>query len=378
MRIGIFTLPLHTNYGGILQAYALQTVLERMGHEVKVINKPLPHASLPVWKWPYSFPKRFIKKYVFGEDVTVFQERKFNQFVQFSRQNTQLFIDKYIHQRISLELKEINEDEFDAFVVGSDQIWRRLYFKMSFGKNCNIANAFLSFTKGWNVKRIAYAASFGKDDISEYLPDEIQACREYIRQFDSISVRECSGVDICKKEFGVNAQWVLDPTMLLSTHDYEALIHDYHNIKDKSLMYYVLDDNNDKENLARRIAHAKGLNIKRANGKVEDPSAPVEEIIQPPVEDWIKGFASSSYVVTDSFHACVFSILFHRQFTVIANKERGVDRFLSLLKIFGLEDRMVFSAKDYKPLPDINYERVDDILIKKRLEAIEFLKNSLS
>ena len=67
MRIGILTLPLHTNYGGILQAYALQTVLERMGHEVSVITTP-NKAKLPVWKWPYSYPKRMIREYILGDN----------------------------------------------------------------------------------------------------------------------------------------------------------------------------------------------------------------------------------------------------------------------------------------------------------------------
>lgn len=66
MRIGILTLPLHTNYGGILQAYALQTVLERMGHEASVITTS-NKAELPVWKWPYSYPKRMIRKYILGK-----------------------------------------------------------------------------------------------------------------------------------------------------------------------------------------------------------------------------------------------------------------------------------------------------------------------
>ena len=74
MKIGILTLPLHTNYGGILQAYALQTVLERMGHEVIVIDKP-QHVSLPVWKWPYSYPKQ----YIFSKQERIFYEQYYNR-----------------------------------------------------------------------------------------------------------------------------------------------------------------------------------------------------------------------------------------------------------------------------------------------------------
>ena len=78
MRIGILTLPLHTNYGGILQTYALQTVLERMGHEASVITTS-NKAELPVWKWPYSYPKRMIRKYILGKDEPVFFESYYNR-----------------------------------------------------------------------------------------------------------------------------------------------------------------------------------------------------------------------------------------------------------------------------------------------------------
>ena len=83
MRIGILTLPLHTNYGGILQAYALQTVLERMGHEVSVITTP-NKAKLPVWKWPYSYPKRMIRKYILGRMSTFFLNRTIIVYIRLS------------------------------------------------------------------------------------------------------------------------------------------------------------------------------------------------------------------------------------------------------------------------------------------------------
>lgn len=96
MRIGILTLPLHTNYGGILQAYALQTVLERMGHEASVITTS-NKAELPVWKWPYSYPKRMIRKYILGKNEPVFFESYHNRVYPIVGQYTLQFINKYIH-----------------------------------------------------------------------------------------------------------------------------------------------------------------------------------------------------------------------------------------------------------------------------------------
>ena len=155
MRIGILTLPLHTNYGGILQAYALQTVLERMGHEAVVIDTPnvKPTPSL------FTLGKRIFKR-LLGYHVGVFPERKHNQIYPVISQHTQLFVDKYIHRKVVHSPEELQESEFDAVVVGSDQVWRPKYY----GK---IENAYLNFTKSWKIKRIAYAASFGTDRDNE-------------------------------------------------------------------------------------------------------------------------------------------------------------------------------------------------------------------
>ena len=167
MRIGILTLPLHTNYGGILQAYALQTVLERMGHDVCLIEKKRQPLRLPLWKAPLSYGKRIVKNLT-GHPFPIFYEKKMNREEPIVRQNTDKFINKYIKRRIVDDFSDIKETDFDAIVVGSDQIWRPKYFQ-------EIEHTFLDFTEGWNIKRIAYAASFGTDKW-EYTPEQTERC----------------------------------------------------------------------------------------------------------------------------------------------------------------------------------------------------------
>lgn len=123
MKIGILTLQLHTNYGGILQAYALQTVLERMGHEVVVLNKR--HQAIFATYFGNGltpYPKRIIQKYILGRGGRVFFESYYNRTYPIVSQNTELFIDKYIHRLKVEDLFVLKEDDFDAFVVGSDQV----------------------------------------------------------------------------------------------------------------------------------------------------------------------------------------------------------------------------------------------------------------
>lgn len=336
MKIGILTLPLHTNYGGILQAYALQTVLERMGHEVVVIDTPnvKPNPSL------FTLSKRVVKR-LLGKRVGVFSERYHNTTYPIISQYTQPFIDKYIHRKVVNSPEELQESDFDAIVVGSDQIWRPKYY----GK---IENAYLAFAKGWHIKRIAYAASFGTDEW-EYTEEQTKECGELLKKFDTVSVREASGVQLCKEHFGVEAKHVLDPTMLLTKEDYIRLIEAAGTPKSKgSLLNYILDETPEKCALIEKIAKGKNLKPFRVNSRVEDHTAPLEERIQPPVEQWLRGFYDAEFVVTDSFHACVFSILFGKPFIVVGNKVRGMARFESLLKMCGLEDRLILNINEYK------------------------------
>ena len=235
MKIGILTLPLHTNYGGILQAYALQTVLERMGHEVCLIEKKRKPFRLPLWKAPLVYGKRVLKNLA-GHPYPIFYEQKVNREEPITRQNTDLFIKRYIKRRIVNDFSELKESDFDAIVVGSDQIWRPKYF------NGNIEDAYLKFAEGWNIKRIAYAASFGTDEW-EYTAAQTKECARLLKQFDAVSVREASGVDLCRKHFGVEARHVLDPTMLLTAEDYIRLFETAGTPKSPgTLLCYILDE----------------------------------------------------------------------------------------------------------------------------------------
>ena len=372
MRIGILTLPLHTNYGGILQAYALQTVLERMGHEVKVLDKPFKPQLLPWRKRLYSYTKRAIKKYILGEKVEIFQERNAYQRQATERKFTQPFIESNIHRLVISHLTDIKPSDFDAFVVGSDQIWRMMYF-LGFWSTTLASDAFLEFAGGWNIKRVSYAASFGTDT-TDVRPECLDACKAALSKFDGVSVREKSGVDICKNTFGVDASWVLDPTMLLNTEDYKNLFVGQSQPDSQHILAsYVLDETPAIEQLRERIAKDKGLVVRRTNiadtGNAERGAVP-----QPPLEDWLSALYNADYIINDSFHACVFSILFHKQFTVIANEKRGLSRFKSLLSIFGLEERIISSPEKYRPLPDIDYTKVEVLLSKKKEESFGFLK----
>lgn len=343
MKIGIYTQPLRYNYGGLLQNWALQTVLQRMGHDVITLD-PSPYLKLSWKQIPFVYTKRLLKK-MMGRPSTLHYEEMMNLEHPIKIQHIQPFIDSRIKRKEYWEAKELKPYDFDILIAGSDQVWRPVFNR---GYRRTLENSFFDFAEHWDVKRIAYAASFGTDKW-EFSKKQTKRCSELAKLFNAISVREKSGVDLCREHLGVNAVHVLDPTLLLDRSDYDDLIEKGHQTHAPSgnLLCYILDETENKNILIDKIAADRGLVPFRANSNVENPHAPIEEKIQPSVEQWLRNFEESKFVVTDSFHACVFSIIFNIPFIVIGNKSRGMSRYESLLSTLSLEHHLIMSPTEY-------------------------------
>ena len=371
MRIGILTHPLRYNYGAILQNFALQTVLRRMGHEVVTLD---PNRYKYSWGQHVRFIiQHAISKYILGHrHIHILGLWNLDRQTRLLGKNTFDFIDRYIYRKDVKDLvSEIKRDDYDAFVVGSDQVWRPECFSQ-------ISNMFLDFAEGWNVKRIAYAASFGID--SWNASEETTAyCKKLIHLFDFVSVREDTGVSICKETFGTDVIQVLDPSMLLSKEDYCSILRLDIIPKSKgNLLVYILDYTDDKIELIKRISERYGLVPFRVNSDVEDyQEKDMDKKIQPPVEQWLRGFYDADYVITDSFHACAFSVIFDKPFVVYVNEFRGATRYQSLWNLLALDKGMVSKAGDFNgfcSLSDFSKSR----LMSLRIEALGLLHKNLS
>lgn len=347
MRIGIYTQPLRYNYGGLLQAWALQTVLKRMGHNVVTFNPDqYKHIS---WKLkPFVYTKRFATR-LLGHPTEIRREARLNREHDIKMQNLKPFIDANINSKTFKDAKELSSKDYDILIAGSDQVWRPKY-NHTFGRT--IENAFFEFASEWNIKRIAYAASFGSDEW-EFTKEQTERCKQLAKKFDFISVREESAITLCREYLDVTAVHVLDPTMLLIREDYEKLITNGQPTRRPAgnLLCYILDETDDKNLLIKQIAENKDLTPFRAHSRVFTKGVALEDTIQPPVEQWLRNFKEAEFVVTDSFHACVFSIIFGKPFVVIGNKDRGMARYKSLLKNLSLEKHLLLSSHDF----DNNY-----------------------
>lgn len=371
MKIGILTLPLHTNYGGILQAYALQTFLEKLGHEVVVVDQNIDNKLCKKNSFVISAKilYRLVKKYILGKQCVILREKLEKEAKPFVNLNG--FISDYIH---TIKLNSpllIEEKQFDAIVVGSDQIWRPLYYP-------EIEHAFLDFTKNWDIKRISYAASFGVDNW-EYTEEQTKYCSKLLKNFVAVSVREKSGVDLCKKHMNVDASHVLDPTFLLPARDYSEIAGERkQNEKEKFIAVYVLTMTSDKQKVIDEISSRMHLKCRYVKKQVKNVLS-IQDLIPNSVDFWLRSMRDAEFVITDSFHACVFSIINHKEFFIYGNKSGGLSRFKSVLDDFRIKGRYITNSHQLKfPLPPLDYNNIDSILKQRKEYSINFIKNSLN
>lgn len=381
MKIGILTQPLHSNYGGLLQNYALQQTLVRAGHEVETIDwgggsglRAMLY-GMKVRVLHTLLPNRYaLLKYMPNDKEKTIIQRNTNHFI-----NTYINHTEAVHSYEGF-VSQAAKGKYNAYVVGSDQCWRPCY-------NAFLSSMFLDFVQGKQVKRIAYAASFGTD-IWEFTPQQTNVCTPLVKKFDLVSVREDSGVKLCKEHFGVNAVHVLDPTMLLTKEDYIQLVENEKEPESEGTLFtYILDPDVKKSSFVRRVANSKGLKEFQVLPKCqaetrtkEDVKKRIEDCVFPGVTAWLRAFMDAEMTIVDSFHGMVFSIIFNKPFWAIGNASRGMSRFTSLLKMFHLEDRLLDVDKldDVDISRPINWEMVNHILKGKRNESKALLLEKLN
>lgn len=371
MKLAILTLPLHTNYGGIIQAYALQTVLKNMGHEVSILNKEV--YNLPGLKKATVNLKRLIKNILLIGDEELFEEEKKRREYLLIRNNIQQFIDSKLDNLLNtIDYRKV-PNNFDAIVVGSDQVWNNKYFNP-------IKHAYLKFAEKWNIKRISFAASFGTADFS-YTERQKNNCKKLAQKFDFISVREKSGVDICEKHLNVKATHVLDPTMLLSVSDYISIINSCKKedeIIDGELFAYVLDYSDKIESIICKVCEKLNYQVYYASTDRRDVGLEKRKTVK--MGTWLNYFYNAEMIIADSFHACVFSIIFKKPFFVILNNI-GNERIISLLNMFNLENRIIdniHSINDEALNGKIDWDKVNSVLRINKETSLSFLKNALA
>lgn len=378
MRVAILTQPLGHNYGGLLQAYALQKAVMANGCEVITIDRRPLGKNVSFLENSKAFVKNLAR--LFLGRIKNMPSRKKASFVlenlrEFKSRNILMSIEITEHEEL---VKYFASHQFDLLIVGSDQVWRPKY-------SPKLENYFFDFYEAidLNAKRISYAASFGVDKW-EFSKSQTSECKALLNQFDAVTVREDSAVELCSTHFGVKAVKVVDPTLLFDSCFYQSLMpeHDQLGARGK-VLNYILDPAEDKQAIAGRVSQLlskENLSIKPDSYLHVGPSK-LKECQYPSVELWLQSFFLCDFVVTDSFHGCVFAIIFNKPFVAVGNLNRGMARFESLLSMFDLKDRLLESLDDVTE--DIVSAKIDWAEVEaKRLKLAQagnaFLKQHIT
>ncbi|WP_405373518.1 polysaccharide pyruvyl transferase family protein [Pseudobutyrivibrio sp.] len=363
-KIALLNLHYDNNYGGNLQRYALVTTFQRLGCDVTYLYMRDNWGDWFTNRSIFNIIEKSIKQI-----VRHILKPRVEPWLVWHRENenyrrncliTEPFLNKYIpHTKViythdSLE-RIFRRGGYGAIVVGSDQVWRKKY-----NDRYGIGTYFLDFVAdNYKGKRIAYGASFGVES-KEYSEEDEEKILPLFKRFDAVSVREKSGLRLLK-EYGwmkPEACCVIDPTLLLSKSDYIDLINATDTKPlDHKLLCYILDNNAENEQLVERKSMELSLSPTFLSAG-DDAKVSVEQ--------WLRSFMEAEYVITDSYHGFIFSLIFQKPFTLLINDDRGASRFKDLGEIIGYN---INEATDW--------DKLNKKILELREESITYLKNAL-
>lgn len=360
MKIGIITYHFSIGYGPVLQVYALQRYLQEKGHDVIILNyinnKQEANNSL-------FHNKKGIKNLIYNIvllPLILKRIKKQKKFKHFS--NEKLNCSPRFKSTEELE-RYINENNFDYIISGSDQVWNPSIHDFS-------EAFFLPISIG--AKKITYAASIGNASLND-----IKKYKEYIADFDKISLREKETVNIIKKIAKKDISVVVDPVALLDKADWEQLCKKRSIKKDYLLCYFIHKKYlNTEYKIAKKIAKDKNLKVIIINANYSKKSYQTNCIKDVGIEDFLTLFKNANYICTDSFHGTMFSIILEKDFSVFASYQEKKDtRRQNVLENVGKLDRLIYVEDK---LTKINTNKVEYEKISKKFnENIELSKKYL-
>ncbi len=376
-KIGILTSTqsFSDNYGAVLQAYALSTCLRDMGYEPNIIRYKVEgeyvNHGAPIGErlkstlfnpnMSFHAKKNLVMNKVFRRSVA-------GVFGGFTRKYLQFYNEEYL---TNTQLKD-NPPPLDAFITGSDQVWNPIIHG-----NKNDPGYFLDFVPQ-GVKRIAYAPSMGVDKIPENCKGDL---KQYLDKFDHLSIREKSGAEIIKACCSIDVPVMLDPTMLLTAEQWDKVAVKPQNLPEKYIFCYKFGKSATMDKTIRQISEAYKLPI------VTAPSSPevrfkADYNIGP--AEFLGAIKNATLVCADSFHATVFSVIYNTPFLIFPrHPETGEinmnSRMENILETLSLSQRYIHEngeiCKDQ--LFDCSFENAEKVLVEKRTESKNYLKNAL-
>ncbi len=377
--VGIITILKVDNYGAELQAYATQKALQQMGYNAEIIDylfyknprhiqtqgsKPVFQMSAKKKLAEFLYPKISKLKQVLQHNNDA--KTRAARFAKFHEDNTRFSAEFRTYEDL-----QKNCPEYDVYIVGSDQVWNPGIFS-------SLDPYFLKFAPA-GKRKLSYASSFG---VGQLPTETIDYYKESLCQLDSIAVREENAVDLVKDVSGRDAQWVLDPTLLLDKDAWMSVAESMSGVPERYVLLYELTPCPYLKTLAKHIAEmrqAKVVRITKDAARVENDEE-IINITDAGPSEFLGLFANADFVVTNSFHGTAFSINFNRDFYVVTpSRKQNNSRQRSLLRLFGLSERLIIEDT---PFEDINtdsiaFEKINLALGTERVKSVQYLENSI-
>lgn len=356
----ICTITHHTvpNYGAVLQTYALQKAILKLGFDSEVLNydsERVKNSYVMKFSQIKNF-KQFIKFVAFPKE----RIRK-QRVLDFVKKNVKVSEKRYKREELPLA-----NNEYDLFITGSDQVW-----------NLNIHKGDTSYMLDFvdnNNKKGSYAASFGYGEIPKEYKD---LTVEKLKHFKFYNVREVQGKDILKRYIDKESNVVLDPTLLLSEKDYENIVMENNKLKDYVLVYNLTNSESLME-FARKIAEKNNLKLACINSDYKKVPNCIN-INNASPEEFLGYIKNAKYVATSSFHGVVFSLIFNTQvFYELNNKKvNNNSRLENLAELFDLKNREIIKGKKIDEYTDIDYKNVNVNINEIKKESLNLLNEML-
>ena len=369
MKVKIITRHAIANYGSLLQSYATQKTFEKLGFESEIIDyirieekpKNLVNTYTQNSKfWNKNFFTRLMYKLIQIPNLNKMN----NKFEKYRKKYLNLTEKEYTTEE---ELKK-NLPEADIYCTGSDQVWGQI------ANDDYDKNYFLSFVPE-NKKCISYAASFGKTDISLELKKKLP---DLLKKYKKILVREESAKKIIESVGIDKVEMVLDPTLLLSKLEWEKLYNEKYKKNEDYILVYQLHHNKNFDRYLKKIKKTTKLKIYRINPSFYFKFKPGKLVYLPSLEEFITLFHNAKYVITDSFHGTVFSIIFNIPMIDILPQKTGT-RIQSILKLFGIEERLLKYFEDFSIFDKkFDFNKLNEIVKKEQIKSLNLLKESLN
>lgn len=366
-KIGILTFHIAHNFGAMLQSYALPTALQKLGYDCEVIDyrfhyidrwNRIEHFSDLVARCGLigggiRYIKRIFTGYYFRNDMHIKFDRFERKIIPHSK-------------KIFRNKTDLNNMQYDIILFGSDQIWNSALIN-------GIAEEYIGgFECLPYTKKVAYAASCGSSD---FQPESRELYDNYLKDFFSISVREKAFQETLSNR-GFQAEWVLDPTLLLKSEDWKHLVSDVRKISyNKYLLIYAFEVDDSIYDLARQYAQKKGLEIVAIAYKENPAMYGMKVVMNCGPLEFVSLFVNAEHIIAASFHGTAFSIILHKNFHCLPHPKYH-ERTDSLLSMFSLTDHNINLKTE---LNDINtdWDKVDSLLNIYREKSVHFLINAI-